>query len=190
MREARDRGLGLDEVGFERLALEMLADAIDIARIEMPVPGEGTLKRETAALEEDVRSFVRMVRQRGARWVALELTFGLAGDEPVVLHLDGRTMRLRGAIDRIDEDLQGVRVIDYKTGRPHKFEGTTGAFNGGRRLQHALYALAAEERIGGAVIGGEYHYPTKRGENQVFAFDRLGPRRHRRAVGAHARRGR
>jgi hypothetical protein len=114
-----------------------------------------------------------MVRQRGARWVALELTFGLGDDEPILLEVEGGALRLRGAIDRVDEDLQGVRVVDYKTGKAHNFSGRTGTFNGGRRLQHALYAHAAEARLGGQVIGGEYHFPTRRGENDVYAFDRL-----------------
>ena len=173
LRAARERGLRLDDAGFEALALELLAAGVERARDQMPVPGDGTLRRETAALEEDVRSFVRMVRQRGAPWVALELTFGLADDEPILLDLDGGAIRLRGAIDRIDEDLHGVRVVDYKTGRVRNFSGKTGTFNGGRRLQHALYAHAAEARLGGRVIGGEYHFPTRRGENDVYAFDRL-----------------
>jgi len=172
LREARERGLGFEDAGFETLALEVLADGIERARVEMPVPGEGTHRREIAALEEDVRSFVRMVRQRGARWIALELTFGLRGDEPVLMELEHGTLRLRGAIDRVDADLQGVRVVDYKTGRAYNYSGKSGTFNGGRRLQHALYAHVAEARLGGQVTMGEYHFPTRRGENQVFAFDR------------------
>ncbi len=173
LREAREQGISLEDAGLERLALEELDAAIESARIDMPVPGEGTLRRERIALREDVRSFVRMIRAEGAPWVALELTFGLAGDEPVILELDGGPVRLRGAIDRVDEDLEGVRVVDYKTGRAHGFDAETGSFNGGRRLQHALYALAAEARIGGAVVRGEYHFPTRRGENEVFSFDRV-----------------
>lgn len=171
--EARDRGIGIDESRFEELALLALARGIARTRFEMPVPGEGTLRRETAGLEEDVRSFVRMVRQRGAPWIALELTFGLGEDEPISVDLDGGPVHVRGAIDRVDEDLQGVRVVDYKTGGTYGFPSDSGTFHGGRRLQHAIYALAADVSVGGLVAGGEYHFPTRRGENQVFAFDRL-----------------
>jgi ATP-dependent helicase/nuclease subunit B len=161
-----------EDLAFESLASDVLASAVSRTRDEVPVPGEGTLRRETVALENDVRAFVRMVRQLGAPWVALELKFGLGEDEPVVLPVTGGSLRLRGAVDRVDADLQGVHVIDYKTGVAYGFAGA-GAFNGGRRLQHALYALVAEDRLGGEVATGEYHFPTVRGEHRTIAFNRL-----------------
>ncbi len=72
----------------------------------------------------------------------------------------------------MDEDLAGVRVVDYKTGAVRDVAGV-GVFNGGRRLQHGLYALAIEARLGGHVVAGEYHFPTMRGENRALVFDRL-----------------
>ena len=173
LREARTRKLDMEEPGFEALAVKTLEICAERLRAEVPVPGEGALRRELVALEEDVRSFVRMVRQQGAPWVALELDFGIGDDEPVVLDLEHGQLRLRGAIDRVDEDLQGVHVVDYKTGVPRSLEGGSGTFDGGRRLQHALYAHAAEQRLGGTVVSGEYHFPTRRGENQAFVFDRV-----------------
>jgi ATP-dependent helicase/nuclease subunit B len=172
LREARERGVKAEDLAFESLASDVLASAVSRTRDEVPVPGEGTLRRETVALENDVRAFVRMVRQLGAPWVALELKFGLGEDEPVVLPVTGGSLRLRGAVDRVDADLQGVHVIDYKTGVAYGFAGA-GAFNGGRRLQHALYALVAEDRLGGEVATGEYHFPTVRGEHRTIAFNRL-----------------
>jgi RecB family exonuclease len=171
--EARSSGLSADAPELEEVALAALAEAIVLMRAEMPVPGEGALRRETASLQGDARSFVRMVRQRGAPWVALELEFGLAADPPVVLETPGGSVRLRGAIDRIDEDLNGLHVIDYKTGVVRDFAGSTGAFHGGRRLQHALYAHVAEARVRGRVVSAGYHYPTIRGENRPVMFDRL-----------------
>jgi CRISPR/Cas system-associated exonuclease Cas4 (RecB family) len=76
-------------------------------------------------------------------------------------------------VDRVDENLHGMKVIDYKTGAPRDYEGGKGVFNGGRRLQHALYAEAAERILGGEVEAGEYHFPTRRGENQIVPFARL-----------------
>jgi ATP-dependent helicase/nuclease subunit B len=172
LRHARDRGLKPEDDGFEVLALDLLAEHIGGMKDECPVPGEGTLRRETAALENDVRSFVRMVRATGAPWVALELKFGLGDDEPVEIQTDGGRLRLRGAIDRVDEDLGGIHVIDYKTGVARDFAGT-GAFNGGRRLQHALYATVTEARLGGRVATGQYHFPTVRGQHRVVVFDRM-----------------
>lgn len=170
LRESKEAGLRLDDAAFEKLALRVLDRGIDRMRHEIPTPGEGTLARETAALREDVRSFVRLIRAQSPHFVALELRFGLGEDEPLVLDLPGGTVRLRGAIDRVDEDLAGLHVVDYKTGAPRDFE--KGVFHGGRRLQHAVYAMAAEQRLRGEVVDGQYHFPTRRGQNQVFSFPR------------------
>ena len=173
LREARVQKVKIEDSGFEGLAVQTLTDCLHRLELDVPVPGEGVKRRERSALEEDLRSFVRMIRQRTAPWVALEMQFGLGTDDPVTIVLEEGELRLRGAIDRVDENLEGVHVVDYKTGIPREFEGKTGAFNGGRRLQHALYAHAAEQRLGGTVVAGEYHFPTRRGENQAFVFSRM-----------------
>jgi CRISPR/Cas system-associated exonuclease Cas4 (RecB family) len=172
LREVRARGLAMEDPEVDALSMQTLAAAVIRMRAEMPVPGEGALSRESAALEHDVRSFVRMIRRLGAPWIALELTFGLGDDEPVVIETDAGALRLRGAIDRVDEDLEGLRVVDYKTGMPRDFGGT-GTYNGGRRLQHAIYAHVAERRLGGTVRLAGYHFPTIRGENREVMFARL-----------------
>jgi len=172
LREAKTRAPSVADPEFERIAGEHLERAIARMRVATPIPGEGAFQRESRQLANDVRSFVRMVREDPPSWIALELRFGLADDEPVAIELAGGTVRLRGAIDRIDEDLRGLRVIDYKTGVPRDFGGT-GAFHGGRRLQHALYTLVAESRKRGMVVSAEYHFPTARGLNEVVRFNRL-----------------
>jgi ATP-dependent helicase/nuclease subunit B len=172
LRRAKDRGISASDDAFEALALDALARALELARTEVPIPGEGALLRQTSALRSDVRSFVRMVRARGAPWIRLEMKFGLAGEEPAPVEVSGGTLRLRGAVDRIDEDLRGLTVIDYKTGVAREFAGT-GAFNGGRRLQHALYAIVAESRLNRSVVSGEFHFPTMRGQNEIMRFGRL-----------------
>lgn len=171
MRTAWADGVKPDEAGFEARALEILSERIQVLREEVPIPGEGTLQRETAALRDDVRSFVRMIRSDGPKSVAFELTFGLGEEDPVTIELDGGRLRLRGAIDRVDEDLAGLHVIDYKTGGA--FGYGPDAFNGGRRLQHAVYARAAEQQLGVEVVDGQYHFPTRKGQNQTFTYDRL-----------------
>jgi ATP-dependent helicase/nuclease subunit B len=173
LRRARTEGIRLEDPAFESLALEVLGEGVVHARHAVPVPGQGALRRETVELEEDVRSFVRLIREQGDAWIYVERTFGLGDDEPVALEIEGGSLRLRGAIDRVDEDLRGVRVIDYKTGTARDYQSGTGTFNGGRRLQHAIYARVAESVLGGPVVAGEYHHPTRRGQNQVFAYDRM-----------------
>jgi CRISPR/Cas system-associated exonuclease Cas4 (RecB family) len=63
-------------------------------------------------------------------------------------------------------------VVDYKTGNSLRFGGRTGAFDGGRRLQHVLYAAAAEQLLGRQVARAEYHFPTRRSENYRARYER------------------
>jgi RecB family exonuclease len=170
LRAAAERGVKPDEADFEALALEALSVGIARMRDEVPSPGLGTLAREEAQLREDVRSFVRMIRSLKPRSVAFELRFGLGDDAPVVMDLTGGPLRIRGAIDRVDSDLAGLHVIDYKTGGAYGYGKEP--FNGGRRLQHAIYAHAAEQRLEGEVVDGQYHFPTRKGQNQTFVYPR------------------
>jgi hypothetical protein len=67
----------------------------------------------------------------------------LARAEPVDIDLGGGlTFRIAGRIDRIDKVGASFEVIDYKTGGFWR-DSWKGTFDGGRRLQHALYGLAA-----------------------------------------------
>ena len=92
--------------------------------------------------------------------VAAEYRFGGPTSLPVTL-ADGRALRFRGAIDRVDRiDGGGVVVIDVKSGRPDRFRpiGAEAPFPGGTRLQLPIYGLAA------AALG---HGPTS---HAAFAF--------------------
>jgi ATP-dependent helicase/nuclease subunit B len=169
---AKSRGAADTDASLEPLALEVLAEEAAKMRAQVPAPGEGVRQRQLVALEEDVRSFVRMVRDHGAPWIKAEMKFGLLDDEPVSLRLERGMLRVRGAIDRVDETLEGLQVVDYKTGVPYDYEGSTGVFNGGRRLQHALYAEVAERILGREVKTGSYHFPTRRGQNRIIPFER------------------
>jgi ATP-dependent helicase/nuclease subunit B len=173
LRTAKARGVPANDPRLEEVALQTLEEVSQRFRLSKPAPGEGVLRRELKGLEEDVRSFVRMVREHGAPWVRLEMRFGSPDRDPLPLPVGEHVVPLRGAVDRIDEDLQGLHVVDYKTGVPRSYEPRTGAFHGGRRLQHALYAVAAEALLGIPVAAGEYHFPTRRGENHIVQFDRL-----------------
>ena len=78
--------------------------------------------------------------------IAAEKRFG--GDNPLVVTLaDGRTLRFRGAIDRIDVTADGdLVVVDAKTGNPEGFKKIPKAyFPDGDHLQLPIYALAAAD---------------------------------------------
>lgn len=176
LREARAAQIE-DEDRLITLALDVLDREARTMANEVPPPGEAVRAREMRALADDVRSFVRMVTAGGASWEALELKFGFHGEPPAPLELKGGEVRLRGAIDRVDRGPGGLTVIDYKTGRPDRFERRHGTFNEGRRLQNVVYAAVAERLLGQRVDRMEYHFPTRRGRNESIGFGREEVRR-------------
>ncbi len=92
----------------------------------------------------------RLRAERSATPIAVEIGFGI-DDEPSNVDLpDGRSLRLRGRVDRVDAtDDDGVLVIDYKGGSGRAFAGMDDdPLDGGRRLQLPLYARVAAEKLG------------------------------------------
>jgi ATP-dependent helicase/DNAse subunit B len=71
----------------------------------------------------------------------------ISTEDPVPLKLAGKTINLRGRIDRIDltKDAKRARVRDYKTG---KVSAKPNDFQGGRTLQLPLYLYAARQLLG------------------------------------------
>lgn len=167
-------GAGIDGDAFESLVLAIVDEEADAARDLLPPPGEAMFTLERERLREDARAFVAMVREDGLRFIALERRFGRAGTEAVAVALpDGGAVRLAGAIDRVDRLDDGTLVVvDYKTGSSLRYGGNTGAFDGGRRLQHVLYAAVAEILFDATVARAEYHFPTRRSENHRARYDR------------------
>jgi ATP-dependent helicase/nuclease subunit B len=151
----------------------VLDDAVTALCVRLPPPGAAVFEAERTSLQDDVRAFIAMVRQDGRRFMALERRFGRDAGEPVEIALpDGSTIQLEGAIDRIDELDDGrLLIIDYKTGSHAAFARDTGALDGGRRLQHVLYAAAASRLLGRDVAAVEYQFPTRRSENHRVRYD-------------------
>ncbi len=90
---------------------------------------------------------------RGTRPVAVELHFGDdEGGNPAaeVALPDGRSLRFRGAIDRVDRAADGsLLVVDYKTGRSDPYRPVDkDPLDRGRRLQLPIYADAARRALG------------------------------------------
>ena len=124
-------------------------------------------------MRADMRAFTAMLREDGGRWIATELEFGRGGRNPVAVMLDSGEILLRGAIDRIDRNDDGtLAVIDYKTGRAFRYSAAYRDFDGGRRLQHVLYAAAAEALYGSEVSSAQYQFPSRRSENHRLTANR------------------
>lgn len=106
----------------------------------------------------------------GVRPVATELGFTEHRGGTLDVELaDGRTVRMRGFIDRLDAAPDGsrLRVVDYKTGSPiersKKNPFQPDPFRGGTKLQLPVYALAARrDRDSDAPVQAEYWYVNER----------------------------
>jgi len=105
--------------------------------------------------------------ESGLRTIATELRFGFTDGAPAVdLPLtDGRTLRFRGAADRVDTSAGGsLWIVDYKTGKPVGVPDDDPTA-GGRLLQLPVYAHAARASFGTreTPVGAAYWYVSTRG---------------------------
>lgn len=114
-------------------------------------------------------------RELGASPVAAEHPFGLDGTRPVTVDLgNGRTIRVRGRIDRVDRTSDGMLVVtDYKTGNPYGYRDLSEEvpLGDGTKLQLGLYALAVRETEPDAAVRTDYWFTSTK-----YSFDRKGYR--------------
>jgi RecB family exonuclease len=160
--------------------LRQLAEArLNALRREMPPATDEIFERESRDFLADVDLFLEgECEETSAELIGFEVSFGrpiddeveiLARAEPVEILLgNGLTFRIAGRIDRIDKvGPSSFEILDYKTGSYYRSDWT-GTFRGGRRLQHALYGLAAVELLRAkykkpAVTGGVYYFSSRKG---------------------------
>ncbi len=101
--------------------------------------------------------------------VSVEASFGVDGGDPLVHSLpDGRRLRFRGRIDRVDHAADGtIHVIDYKTGLSsgHRKVSEETPDDRGRYLQIPVYGLAARAAAGtpDTAVHGQYWFVTDGG---------------------------
>ena len=152
---------------FEALDEAIAAECEAVAASRPPYPVLWDIQRDR--MRDELRDYLR--RQRGAGLDAeslhFELAFGTVAHDPgardpasraeaVELSTPAGEIRVQGKIDRVDrvrvEDVAGLLVVDYKTGRlPAAAE-----IDGGQNVQLALYAAALEQIAGEAVLGGAF----------------------------------
>jgi ATP-dependent helicase/nuclease subunit B len=149
---------------------------------EMPAASAEILDRESKEFLADLELFIEAECEeyKIRTPVGFEVSFGrpldddaepLASAEPIAIDLGkGLTFKIAGRIDRIDQVGASFEVLDYKTGGFWS-DDWKGVFAGGRRLQHALYALAACELLrrqhkNPKVVAGTYYFPSRRGRRE------------------------
>ncbi len=130
-------------------------------------------RRDQVLLRRELARFVELDHDRRIeerlRPLATERDFGFATEPATVALGDGRSIRVRGSIDLIDEAEDGRLVVtDYKTGSlPRLSEDAP--HDGDTRLQLVIYALAARQVLGrpDAPVESQYWQVRKQ-------FDRRG----------------
>lgn len=163
--------------------LAVLPEVADAAFAEAPArygfrPSQLWLQQRGELLDRLQETVVGLAELEGG-WQPLrfEQAFGFRGAPPLALPIGERLVRLHGFIDRIDvNDAGELRVIDYKTGSSHL---AARDLIEGRRLQLAVYALAARDALGfGEPVEGFYWRigPKGRSSLQLSKFAHEGYR--------------
>jgi hypothetical protein len=162
--------------------IELAQERLRKLSLEMPAATTEIFERESRDFLADLELFLDAESGSSTSTaIALEVSFGrplrdgseqLARSESVEVDLGkGIKLRIAGRIDRIDKiGTDSFEVLDYKTGGYWR-DGWRGTFSGGRRLQHALYGLAAVELLKSLhtnpkVVAGVYYFPTHKGRQE------------------------
>ena len=148
-------------------------------KAEMPPSSDEVFSRESRAFLEDLESFlVAECEGRHGNGIGFEVSFGfeikpgneegLARSAPLEVNIgDGRKLVLHGWIDRINKLApHEYEVADYKSS--YWADDWQGLYDGGRRLQHAIYGAAAARALAeidpkARVVRGTYLFPTVNG---------------------------
>jgi len=124
-------------------------------------------------VENIARTIQNMVKIQGD-FVPVEFERRFHRSETLIVYDGADTFRLRGVIDRVDKDAQGcVRIIDYKTAGPYKYNKQT--LESGEKIQLALYALAARDSFGHSEIVDGFYWHVFRAEPSKLRLSEYGP---------------
>ncbi len=147
------------------------AAALETWRAEVPPGTETAFARQReellATCDIFLRTEERLSGRIAPRW--FEVSFGI--DAPFAIPLgDGSEVRLRGWIDRVDQDVAtgDWEVWDYKTGSLYEYHDAW-QLKHGTKLQHVIYARALEHilrlrGLTGHVQSSGYYFPTTKGD--------------------------
>ncbi len=139
---------------------------------QYPLVGDAVRRVQRERLRTDVRNLLAYEWQLGRRrFVATERVFG--EPTPVALALPGRSLFLRGKIDRIDADARRTFVRDLKTGRVYPRLGDAADPDPVSDVQVAVYGLVARQLAHewGTPADVGVAYVGRNGEERRFVDD-------------------
>ncbi|MBI3653258.1 MAG: PD-(D/E)XK nuclease family protein [Acidobacteria bacterium] len=170
-RDLRNKGLTLSAATFD----EAVQIAYDHCEATLQKMLDERLIRQSALWDfekSEMKKRLHNLLRAEALWqseqtiepIRFEQSFGQGGQAPLTIESADGSIKIRGSIDRIDKQGDGLAVIDYKTSRsPINAKDALE----GRNLQLPIYLLAAQRvlKLGEAVTGGYYlHiYSCKKG---------------------------
>lgn len=151
--------------------LDEVIDGVFAEFEALGVTGHRVLWRISAnALRRDLHSLLdadsELRASRRSVPSAVELGFGPDRDVHVEVPLaDGRTLRFKGFVDRVDRTAGGgALVLDYKHARPERYRAVRDdPVARGRLLQLPLYGLAARAALGVDDVEVGYWFTTQAG---------------------------
>jgi RecB family exonuclease len=139
---------------------------------EYPLVGEAVREQQLERVRQDLREYLEYDwRSPGSRaYEGVEKSFGFP--DPVELAIDrspgGRSLFVRGYIDRIDLERGTTLIRDLKSGKPHPRIGRESDPHYRLDLQLGLYGLVTQELAEAwnvpRRIAAAYVYPRGRGE--------------------------
>jgi len=116
-----------------------------------PVPSKELQEKDLEKAKVMIENAINWTSAEGRTVRAVEYSFGKnAGNAPISLTINGKTLLLSGQIDRVDEINGKFNILDYKTGDADRFEADIKY-----HLQHYLYTLV-EERSNHTIENAEY----------------------------------
>ncbi|HBG23025.1 MAG TPA: hypothetical protein DDW83_07210, partial [Peptococcaceae bacterium] len=182
MRQLASSRERVDEKRHQDLIYQIALQLVDQYKEKVPIPSDLIFQSETNEILESCDFFLAIESRRKSTPLYFEVPFGLGKEEvkkagcglaePVRLDLGkGHILSICGRIDRIDQISENCfSVWDYKTGKGKAY-GDEKFYDKGRQIQHAIYAIAAEEilkvlHVSPQVVSSGYIFPSKKGEGR------------------------
>jgi RecB family exonuclease len=157
--------------------IELAEAALAREQKETPPPADIAYEFERMGILRACETFLRSEEEETKTLTPhqFEVAFGGANDPVEISIGHGRTLLIRGSIDRVDlcDDGQ-YEVWDYKTGSDFGFDRAK-ELDSGRRMQHAIYAcvfeaLLRKAGLPGSVSRAGYIFVGSRGDGHRHNF--------------------